>query len=126
MMRLLTGFFVVTVGLVLVGQSVGQDDQKPDYFGVIKEVKKAEEGKKGLGTLLIMAGKKGEQTEKTLKVGKKAEIMKRMGKDNPPEKASFDDLKEGQFVAVWLVEGKEDVAKKITFGTRKGKKKKDD
>jgi hypothetical protein len=127
MMRLLSGFVVVlTAGFVLVGQSIGQDDQKPNYFGRIKEVKKAEEGKKGLGTLVIMAGKKDDQTEKTVRIGKKTEIMKRTGKDSPPEKASFDDLKEGQFVAVWLVEGKEDVAKKVTFGMGKGKKKKKD
>jgi hypothetical protein len=127
MMRLLSGFVVVlTAGFVLVGQSIGQDEKKPDLRGKIKEVKKAEEGKKGLGTITLMTFKKGEDAKEVMiKVGKKTEIAKFAGKDNPPDKGSFDDLKEGQGVAVWLVEGKEDVAKKIVYGMKGGKKKKD-
>lgn len=126
MMRLLTGVVVVlTAGFVLVGQGIGQDEKKPDLRGKIKEVKKAEEGQKRLGTITMTTFKKGEEPKDvTIKVGKKTEIAKFAGKDNPPEKGTFDDLKEGQGVAVWLVEGKEDVAKKIVYGF-KGKKKKD-
>jgi hypothetical protein len=126
MMRLLTGVVVVlTAGFVLVGQSVGQDEKKPDFRGMIKEVKKAEEGAKGLGTLTILAGKKDDQTEKTVKVGKKTDIAKFAGKGNPPDKGAFDDLKEGQFVSVWLREGSTDIAQKIVVGGGKKKKKAD-
>jgi hypothetical protein len=122
MLRLLTGAVVVTVGLVLVGQGVGQDDKKPDLFGRIKEVKKAEEGAKGLGTITITTGKKGEDgKDVTLKVGKKAQILKRAAKGEEPTAAEFSDLKEGAGVAVWLADGKEDVAKKIVFFNRKKK-----
>lgn len=123
MMRLLTGFVVVlTAGFVLVGQSIGQDEKKPDFRGMIKEIKKAEAGGKGLGTLTIT--NKKEQTEKTVKVGKKTDIEKivKFGKPPETEKASFDDLKEGQFVTVWLREGSTDVAQKIVFGGKKKKK----
>ncbi len=128
MMRLLTGVVVVlTAGFVLVGQSVGQDDKKPDFRGKITAVKKAEEGAKGLGTLTITTFKKGEDSsEKTVKVGKKTDIEKFAGKGNPPEKATFDDIKEGQFVSVWLREGSTDIAQKLVVGGGKGKKKKAD
>jgi hypothetical protein len=129
MMRLLTGVVVGAICLVLVGQGVGQDEQKkPDLFGKVKEVKKAEEGAKGLGTITITTFKKDEDSkEVTIKIGKKTEIVKRAGKgkDAPTAAAEFSDLKEGGFVAVWLVEGKADVAKKVMIGGGKGKKKKD-
>src|SRR5262249_48006726 len=104
-----------------------QDDaKKPDIFGRIKEVKKAEEGAKGLGTIVVAKGKKGETTDVTIKIGKKAELLKRAGKDQEPTKVEFSDLKEGQFVLVYLREGKEDIAKKVVVVTFKGKKKKAD
>jgi hypothetical protein len=128
MMRLLTGVLAGAICLVLVGQGVGQDEQKkPDLLGKVKEVKKAEEGAKGLGTITITTFKKGEDSKDvTLKVGKKTVIEKAgKGKDAPGTAAEFSDIKEGGFVRVWLAEGKEDVAKKIVIGGGKGKKKKD-
>jgi len=126
MLRLLTGLVVVTVGLVLVGQSIGQDDaKKPDFFGKIKEVK----GDAKAGTLTVTTmGKDVDSKDVTLKVGKDTEIVKGgFGKGGGKGKATpaeFGDLKEGGFVAVWTVEGKADVAKKLAIGG--GKKKKAD
>jgi hypothetical protein len=129
MMRLLTGVFAGAICLVLVGQGASQDEpKKPDLFGKVKEVKKAEEGAKGLGTITITTFKKDEDSkEVTIKVGKKTEIVKRSGKgkDAPTVAAEFSDIKEGSGVAIWLAEGKADVAKKIMIGGGKGKKKKD-
>jgi len=123
MLRVLSGLVAVTIGLVLVGQGVGQDEnKKPDLRGKITEVKKAAVGEKGLGTITINTAKKGEDAKPvTVKVGKKTEIMKFAGKDAAPTPAEFSDLKEGAFVGVWSgEEGK--AAKKIIFGGGKKKK----
>jgi hypothetical protein len=129
MMRLLSGVVVGAICLVLVSQGIGQDQPaKPDHFGKIKEIKKAEEGAKGLGTITIVTGKGDDSKEVTIKVSKKTEIVKRSGKgkDAPTTAVEFSDLKEGNGVAVWLMEGKADVAKKISVFTGKGCKKKKD
>src|SRR5262245_60682089 len=79
-------------------------------------------------------GKKGKGTEKTLKVTKKTEVLKRKGKDDT-ETSSIDALKEAIDNSKGKVKGvraviEEDggTATKITFGGRrkgKGKSKED-
>jgi hypothetical protein len=78
-------------------------------------------------------GKKGKGTEKTLKVTKKTEVLKRKGKDDT-ETSSIDALKEaienskGKVKGVRAtIEEDDGTATKITFGgRRKGGKKKED
>jgi hypothetical protein len=115
-MRWMTGLAALAVCLFLVSQGTGQEEKtKPDLIGKITDVKKAEEGKKGLGTVTVHTMKKGEPDGKdvTLRIGKKTEIMKGAGRKAPPEAATFDDVKSGEFALIWLAEGKADVAKKI-------------
>jgi len=121
MLRTLSGVVAVTICFVLVGQGVSQDDKKPDVFGKIKTITKAAEGEKGLGTLTITPGKKGEESEDVMiKIGKKTEIMKG-AKDAEPMKMEFSDLKEGMRVGVWKgEEGK--AAKKVMIFAFKKKK----
>jgi hypothetical protein len=120
MMRFMTaGLAVVAVGLIVVAQGTGADTKKakPDVFGKITDVKKADAGAKGLGTLTVHTMKKGDQAGKdiTVKIGMKTEILKGTGKKTAPETATFNDLKAGEGVAVWLAEGKPDVAARIVF-----------
>jgi len=107
------------LSLALVGQSTGQGDEKPDVVGKIKEIKKAEEGDKNLGSITVTVIKKGQESKDVkILIGKKTEITKAAGKEIG-QKASLDEMQEGGFAAIWLEARKEssevDMAQKIVI-----------